>query len=159
MARFSAVAGGHRSGFTLIEALIVMIIAGILLGISVPSFGRLQARRAAINARDSFSLLAARARATAIETGSIVNLVIDPDEESALLTFATSGDTIVFMNYTGDFSADVQIADGALTVCYGPRGFALSGCTSIAAETEVLFERSGEESVALVRPLGQVVNE
>jgi prepilin-type N-terminal cleavage/methylation domain-containing protein len=148
-----------RGGFTLIEVLIVIMIGAVLTSIALPAFGNLQARRGAMNARDALIMLAVRARAVAIERGVVVTMVVDPEDDSVLLTLP-DGTTVEQMRFNLDFSANLSTVSGEpVVVCYSPRGYALQSCTTVAANEEVSFERAGATAVALIRPLGQVVRQ
>jgi prepilin-type N-terminal cleavage/methylation domain-containing protein len=148
-----------RSGFTLVEALIVIAIAGILSTIAFSGMKEYLARQGARNARDEFVYMAARARAAAIERSQVVRLEISPDEDRVRIVTSQNGVEKVLetRHYTGEFNAVVTTGNGeTLTICYSPRGYASTSCTSISEEVSVDFARAGKSARAVVRPLGQV---
>ncbi len=142
----------RKGGFSLIELLFVIMIGGVLLAITAPQIGRLQARGAAINARDGFIWLASRGRAAAIQEGQVVTVTLDPSARRATARTA-AGDTIDRLDFRGDYGASVTTSTGAaVSICYTPRGFA--DCP--ASDVDATF-RTGADSASLrVRPLGQV---
>ena len=74
---------GSRSGYTLVELLIVMLIASILMSMVVPQFTRMMTTRNAQNARDDLVWMAVRAKAKAVERGQTYMLEINPTTERA----------------------------------------------------------------------------
>src|SRR5262245_53490235 len=74
---------GQRPGFTAIELLIVMTIAGIIITFAIPSLNNAAQNRMAMNARDSFVWLGNKARGRAIEMGTTWMLEVDPATERA----------------------------------------------------------------------------
>jgi type II secretory pathway pseudopilin PulG len=142
------------AGFTGIEMLIVVIIAGVLLAMALPALGRARARQGVLNARDALVTLAARARAVAIEKGDAASLRVDAITDRAWIEHA--GSTIDAVDYSGEFDADVQIASGsgALCVRYNPRGLGIS-CGPALPDT-VTFTRGSHSARAVVQFLGQV---
>lgn len=119
-----------RPGFTVVELLFVMLIAGVLGALSLPQFARYMSRRNVVNATDSFRLSAARARAAAVERGDVMLVVVRPLQDSILIMSADATDTIDVLDYAaGEIQVDV-IAGSSLVVCYVPRGYAHPGCGS-----------------------------
>ena len=144
-----------RGGFTAVELVIVMIIAGIILSVAIPAFGRMAAQRGAANARDSIVLLSARARALAMERGSIVHLEVDPVSQRSWVRIGS--DTVQVVTYSQEFHAQLSTPDGQLVgVCYASRGLALPSCSSAALPVTVDFRRGGFTYSARIQRLGRV---
>ncbi|HEY8470564.1 MAG TPA: type II secretion system protein [Longimicrobiales bacterium] len=143
----------RTAGFTGIEMLVVLIIAGILVAMAMPALGRAWARQGALNARDSLVALAARARAAAIERGD-TELKVDALTDRAWIEQA--GSTIDAVDYSGEFDADVTTASGrdALCVRYNARGLGRS-CGHTLPDS-VVFTRGSYSARAVVQFLGQV---
>lgn len=155
---------GRRAGFSIVELLVVIAIAGVLLSLAGAAFGRLQARRGAMSARDSFVMLAARARAVAIERGRTARLELDPSAGVAWIQYRTAAgvDTVVErLHFRGEFDADLAVAVNAkIVLCFTPRGYTRGGGSCTGPESlpdTVMFARGGNVARALIRPLGQVV--
>lgn len=153
---------GSRAGFTVIEIGMVLVIAGILLGLAVPGFQKMQRNRAAQNARDSFVWLSNRARARAIETGTTQLLEINPPTDRAWIVRrggTLANDTLQMVHYPTEYgSAVTTVANTKITVCYNPRGYAweCSPGNSPTTDVNITFEHAARSAVARVKPLGQV---
>jgi Tfp pilus assembly protein FimT len=144
----------RTAGFTGIEMLIVLIIAGILLAMAMPALGRAWVRQGTLNARDTLVALSSRARAVAIERGDTVRLRVDAVTDRAWIEHA--GSTVDAVDYSGEFDADVRLASGrdALCVRYNARGLG-SSCGHTLPDT-VVFTRGSYSARAVVQLLGQV---
>lgn len=72
--------GGHpSSGFTLVEALVVLAVVGLAAGIAYPQLDRAIGAVRARQARSDVSAALLTARALALRTGAAADLKIDPD--------------------------------------------------------------------------------
>lgn len=150
----------NRAGLTLIELLVVIVISGILTGIASSGLMWYMADQGARNARDEYVYMAARARAAAVERARVVRLEIDPVTDRAWVVTGRSGagDTLEVRSFTGEYLADVTTAaNDTVRICYSPRGYAVSPCTNVDAETPMDFTRAGRSHRAVVWPLGQVL--
>ena len=76
-AKAPAARAGLRAGFTLLEIVIVLTVAGILIGIAAPSLARAHRRHAAYAAGRTLRADVAQARLKAILEGATVRVVID----------------------------------------------------------------------------------
>lgn len=82
------------AGFTLLELVLVLVIAGIVLGVSSPSLRRfLWSRRAGDAAREMVAL-AEYARSQAVVEGRAYRLNLDPEEGCFWLTAETAGEFV-----------------------------------------------------------------
>src|SRR5437868_2207336 len=99
---------GSRSGYTLVELLIVMLIASILMSMVVPQFTRMMTTRNAQNARDDLVWMAVRAKAKAVERGQTYMLEINPTTERAWIVkrnATVAADTIQTVDFSTEFKA------------------------------------------------------
>lgn len=142
----------RRAGFSVLELVVVIVIGGILATIVGPTIGKVQARMDTQAARDAFMLYASRARSMAIERGAVTTLEVNTATDVVTIRM---GATVLD---TYDFGAqhEVDLTGTSFSVCYSSRGFALSTCTSLAADTDVTFSRAGETAAATMKVLGQV---
>lgn len=145
----------HRAGFTVIELVIVLVIAGVIMSVMLPAFSRLPVQRGAANARDSIIMLAARARALAMERGTIVHLEIDPATQRSWVR--VGADTVQIHEYVGEYQATISTPEGAkVTVCYTSRGLALPSCSSAGLPVVISFSRGLYTYNARIQRLGRV---
>ncbi|MBI4546035.1 MAG: type II secretion system protein [Gemmatimonadetes bacterium] len=146
----------REAGFTLVEALIAVVIAAILVAIAMLPAGGVRDSWAVVNARNGYIWLSARAKMVAVERGSTARLIIDPATDRAWVVHSTS-DTITTLNFVDEFSADVTTATGdSIRVCYSSRGFALESCNTGGLPIVITFSRGTKQVQARVQPLGLV---
>lgn len=155
----------RQGGFTLIELVIVITIAGILMTYSIPRFQGARAQRTARNARDVFVWNAQRARARAIQTGTTYLYQLDPTTERAWIVKkggSTAADTLLTINFQTEYESTVSTsANSVITVCYNPKGYANTSCSGVTgtvptANVDVTFTNASYTSSARLKPLGQV---
>lgn len=145
-----------RQGFTLIELIVVLGIAGILAAMAAPRIEHALSAQAVVQGRDGLVWMAAIARASALERGAPVALLVDANTDRARIAVVSTDSTLETREFTAD-GVDVALSGGSsVRVCYTPRGWAmLTGCSSGLPVT-VYFRRNGQETAAQIRPLGQV---
>ncbi len=139
------------AGYTLIELLMVMLLAALLLGMGVNGLNRASAQRNVKGARDTFVWLARRAQATAVQRGSKVRLVLYPDSARARVTAPGRPDEVVY--FYKEYRTTVSAGGvDSVSVTYDPRGFANPQITPVT----VVFRQAQDSAVAVVQALGQV---
>lgn len=145
----------HRSsrGFTLVEVVIAIVLAGVLAAIAVRPFGAARDRFGADQGRLVFASMLARARAAAIETGAPTSLHVDTGADSVSI----SRGAVILETVHFDEELEVDIVGSNLTICMGPRGYAIQSCNSFNAPTQLEFERGGHGRVVELLPLGQLI--
>lgn len=150
-----------RAGFTLIELMVVIFIAGLIIAIAQPRVSQTLQQRYARNSRDAFAWAASRARARAIQTGATQLLVINPTTERAAVhrrNPTSAADTLMTIDFTNsEFNSTVATPSNAvLTVCYSPRGYAYAATGCNSTTVDVTFTHGVYTASARVKPLGQV---
>lgn len=146
--------GTQTRGFTMLEIVLVVSIAAILTSVALRGFSGVASRMAADDARRSFAAMQARARASALETGSVSRLRVDPAGDSAWVT-GSSG-TVERLNFATSREVDVQSTEsGIITLCINPRGFGDIRCNSFDASTvDLTFVQGGQSAALRILPLG-----
>ena len=146
----------NRRGFTLVEALVVMVVAGILGLLTFPTLAGAMSRRMAWNARAVATGMYSRARSNAIETGRSTTLtwtgnVAVITAGPRLLPGAGTVDTI---GKPEDFrllyGVTVTGTPGSV-LTIDPRGLGTS------ASTTVFFSRDGISDSVMVTGYGRVI--
>jgi prepilin-type N-terminal cleavage/methylation domain-containing protein len=145
-----------RSGFTLVELVIVILMGSILTSFAVSSFSNMQGRFSTTGARNVFQSMVSRAKAQAIEYGTFVSLTAEANGDSVWISV---GDSILEKIYFADEQAvDLTFSSGSLlTICMSPRGWADTNCSTHSSSVNVIFKAGADSSYVTVRPLGQVV--
>ncbi len=143
----------RKYGFTLLELVVVMVLATLLVGLAGKAFGATQRRFAAEQGLKVFESMHARARGAAIESGASVRLFVDPTADTVSLT---RGSVVLETIHFGDELA-VDIGGNSLTLCMGPRGFASDACTSFDTPQTLTFTRGDNTETVRILPLGQLV--
>lgn len=150
-----------RAGFTLIELMVVIFIAGLIMAIATPRVSQTLQQRYARNSRDAYAWAASRARARAIQTGTTQLLVIDPATEKATVhrrNPTSAADTLMTIDFTNsEYNSTVTTpSNTTLTVCYSPRGYAFTGTGCNNSTVDVTFTHGVYTAQARVKVLGQV---
>lgn len=141
------------AGFTLMELMFVLLIAGILLSIGMKQFGRLQVQHQVRNARDVLVYMGVRAQSEAMKHGDLVRIEIWPDTNMAKIV-TQSDSTLERVRFDSQFTA--RLIGPAITACYSSRGFALPSCTTSGLPRNIGFVIGSDTASAKVLPLGQI---
>ena len=138
-----------KRGFTLPELLLVLAVAGILMGIAIPQLANAWDR---VQVEASASHLVAahqRARIMAIARGLALTLTID----SAALTITPRSETAALWAEPGPSLFNVSLAGAARRVTFSPEGFTLGLSNASlhlvrgSATRTVVFSRLGRVRV------------
>ncbi len=144
-----------RLGFTMVEMAIVLTIGSILIGFALPRLQDSLHRRDVSGTRDGVLLLAARARARAMEHAQTVEFHLSPDE--GLAAVVQAGDTIEILRFGEELDVAARSDAGDLVMCYTARGYATEPCsTDLEGHAEVVFYRASNTASLEVWQLGQV---
>jgi len=144
-----------RAGFTIVELAIVLIISSILIGFAVPRLQEAFQRREVTGVRDGIVLMAAQARARAMEQAETIEFRLDTDDSVAVIL--DSGDTIDILRFGNELGIGAEADSAVIRLCYTPRGFATTPCsTALGGPMDVVFSRGGIESTVEIWTLGQL---
>lgn len=154
-----------RSGFSLIEVVIVLLIAGVLGGVVAPQIAKYTSKRSVDNARTALVHTAAQARAQAVQTGQEVEMLVRPMSNSVVVVNA-AGDTVAKLDLehgpvratlVGTSAANGTPSNAEFVVCYVPRGYARPACGDYALPRTVVFASlGGRDTARAVVNVGQV---
>ena len=139
----------HRSGFTLVEILIVIAIMSIVLAFALPKMGNMNDRNQMRSAKDGIASSMSTVRAAAISTGRIATLYLAGD--SIRYTMGTGaaevakGTTVNLNRQVG-----VKVISSGVTIAFDGRGM-----TSGAAR-KVIFTRGPLTDSLCISPIGLI---
>ena len=71
---------GRRGGFTLIEMIVVVIVIAVTAGLTAPAMMRMAGVEADVRGTAPLAALLRSARRQAVESGSVVRVIIDPKD-------------------------------------------------------------------------------
>jgi prepilin-type N-terminal cleavage/methylation domain-containing protein len=140
----------QRRGFTLIEMLIVITIAGVLLGVVVPRYGPIASAMSVHSAKQELGSMLAQGRATAIQTDQTV-LFVRTGNVISLIGVNGAGSTILSQqDLRSQFGVDVSATRD--TVTYDSRGMVVGNSATLKF---VVNKSTTRDSVCLMA-LGKV---
>ena len=145
-----------RGGFSMIELLVVVVIAAVLMTIGTNKFRKFEKYQSIQNASNAVIQLARRARSAAIEKGTTVQLDIDATNMRAVVSVGGTAIDRIYFSELGVTSV-VNSTGATITVCYNARGFALTSTCSTALPATVTFSRADQSGVVTVQALGRIV--
>lgn len=144
----------NRSGFSLLELIIVVMVGGILAGLAAPPITSYWSGRQMIQARNAFILASAGARSTAVELGDLVVMSVYPEGDSIVWT-DRAGNLIDVLELEID-GTRADLVGPEISVCYMPRGYVHPTCRDGGdLPASVGFARGGDTLWAEIT-LGQV---
>lgn len=145
----------NRRGFTIIELITVILIAGVLVTIAFSAFGTVSRRYAAREARSTFAALHARSRAQAIEYGQTIRFRAETAGDS--IWIERNDTTLETIRLMTEFGVDLVSSDASLLLCLNSRGYGDESCSDFDAATTFLFATSSDTTSLEMLPLGQLV--
>lgn len=151
-----------RRGFSAVELVFVMLIAGTLMGLAMPAFRSYRNQREVMNAQHAYQMVAARARAAAVERGDVVILMTRIYRDSVFVMSGDMSDTLEVLDFrNGETRADILL-DGTpapFLICYMPRGFAHPSCKDgeyLPAKIGFTTWAGADTAWAVINAVGQV---
>ena len=146
----------RRSGFSIIELVVVLMVGSVLTSIAITEFNGVSGRFAVKGARQTLMSMHARARVQAVEFGQTVKLHVDPGGDSIWLS--RDGEVLDVLDFGKEFNVDIQTSTNSeVRVCMNPRGFADTGCNSFTSPVTVTFVLMSDSASVLILTLGQMV--
>ena len=139
----------NRSGFTLAEILIVMVIMGIVAMMSLPKIGHMNDRNQMRSAKDGISAKLAAARAAAIATGRQSKFYVEGDS-MRMTTFSGATETAKGATVYLSRQFGVTVLSPNISIAFDGRGM-----TSNAGNI-VKFKRNAIVDSLCISPIGLV---
>jgi prepilin-type N-terminal cleavage/methylation domain-containing protein len=140
----------QRSGFTLVEVLMVITIVGVLLGVVVPRYGAISGGMNVHSAKQEIGALLAQGRATAIQTDQTVLVIRSANVISLVGVSGATSTFITQQNLGSQFG--VTVSSTKDTVTYDSRGMVTGNTSTLKF---VVTNGSVRDSVCLMA-LGKV---
>ena len=141
-----------RSGFTLIEALVCVVVLGLICLIGFPKISAAMVRSDLRSARTTVVNLVATARAASIQTGQRTWVKFDGNNALVLIRDAAGAtDTIgAVQNLSAQYAVTVVGVD---SIAFDPRGFG----ASFGDTTSVTLSRNSHSETVTLDGLGRVI--
>ena len=127
-----------RRGYTLLEIVLSLVIAGLLLGIALPRFGAFRDQLAVREESGRIAAAHRRARITAILQSRPVVLTIGPDS----LTIVAEADSGVPWSQAGPAAHGVTLAGGSRELTFSPLGITTGVSNATFRLTRGAFTRT-----------------
>ncbi len=136
-----------RRGFTLVEAVAVIVVTGILLAIALPRVGELRDRSSVQGATAEVVGLLASARRSALERGQPVAARFSADQGTAALIAGV--DTLAFRRLGDEYGVSLDASRDSIAYGATGRGYG-------AANTRLIISRGSARDTVFVARTGRV---
>jgi prepilin-type N-terminal cleavage/methylation domain-containing protein len=151
----------ERSGFTLIEAMMVVAIVAIVAATGAPKVSAALQRRTTASAADQFVLTHSLTKSTALRFGRIAQLHIDAPGQRFWVDVDTSANgigqraTIANIRFTSDNG--MAMTTNRSLLCFDPRGIASTAGSCEPGNAQVIFSDSEVADTVTTTALGKVL--
>lgn len=149
-----------KKGFTVVELLVVLILAGIAIAIISPSLSRAFRRTGVRAAVDEFSSTHSLARSTAVRYGRLAELHIDAVGMAFWVEVDTSSgggvrDTIGVVKYLD--ANDVTVQSNRALLCFDARGLPSTRGSCESADAQLIFTSGSRVDTVSITALGRIL--
>lgn len=147
----------HTAGFTAIEMVIVIVVAGIMMAISVPFLRNTSQKTSVSGAADEISRLYATARAASIARGKLAWLVLDPSTSSVLVVAKqVNGTGIDTVSQADNLATRYKVTFTTSTdsLVFTPRGV---GANLVTTTVILSSTTGGVVDTVYIYPTGKIV--
>lgn len=144
------------AGFTVIELLIVIVIAGIMMAVAIPFFRTTSQKSAARGAADEVARLYATARAVSIQRGKLAYLVMDPSAGTVMvIAKQASGTGVDTVSQPDDLGTryGVTFTTTSDSLAFTPRGIGANLSNTTVILTSV---SGGYADTVVIYPTGKI---
>jgi len=138
-------------GFSLVEAMVVVVIIGVLTLIIVPRIEPLVASRAVASARAGFTTLYSRARVAAVQNRRPATLTVDGNMMSVVISLAGGGSQNIGGAIRFDSTYGVTATASPTSVTIQPTGLITTGLPF-----QLVLVRSNAADTVRITDLGKL---
>ena len=148
-----------RRGLAVVWVVMGLTIAAVPVVVFAGSLAGLQGRVAVRSAQSRFLSLHGLSRSLAVEWGTPMSLVADPETQTVTVRVGCSdnGRILESRDFKLSYRVDMLTGGGVLRVCMTPRGYADPGSNSYTSEGRVNFLRGAHAASVVLFALGQAV--
>jgi prepilin-type N-terminal cleavage/methylation domain-containing protein len=140
----------RRDGFTLVEALIVVVLLGLMVLIGFPKMSAAMSRSDLRSARTTMVNLVAAARAASMQTNRVTWVKIEGTSAYVGASNGATVDTVGTVHDVGD--AYGVTVTGVDSIQFDPRGFG----AGFGDDASIVLTRAGHSSTITIDGLGRV---
>jgi Tfp pilus assembly protein FimT len=138
-------------GFSLVEAMIVVVIIGVLTLIIAPRIEPIMASRSVAAARAGFSTLYSRARVAAVQSRRQATVTVDQNMASAVISLSGGGTQNIGGAIRFDSTYGVTATASPTTVVIQPTGLVTTGLPF-----QLILARSDARDTVQILDLGRI---
>lgn len=151
----------RRSGFTLLETIIVMFLMAVIAVMGAPKLSSALRQRTVAAAADEFVLGHSMARSTALRFGRVAQLHIDSNALQFWVDVDTSANHVgqrATISYVHSLAGNgLTMASNRSIVCFDARGLAATGGACEAGDVTITFTDADKTSVVTSTTLGKIL--
>jgi prepilin-type N-terminal cleavage/methylation domain-containing protein len=150
-----------QKGVSLLEIIVVMVIASVIVGMGAPKVSGALRQRSVTSAADQFLLAHSFARSTGIRYGRVAQLHIDASTARAWVDVDTSanrvGQRATISSVRRLSSNGVTMSSNRSIVCFDARGVATTGGVCEAGNLAITFTDVDKSASVTSTVLGKIV--
>ena len=151
----------QRRGFTMIEAIMVVSVIGIVAAIGGPRVSLVLQRRSTSSGADQFVVTHSLTRSTALRYGRVAQLHIDQPGQRYWIDVDTSangiGQRAIVANVRYPTENGLQMTSNRALVCFDARGIASTLGSCEAGDANVIFSDGVMADTVVTTILGKVL--
>jgi prepilin-type N-terminal cleavage/methylation domain-containing protein len=151
----------RRRGFTLLEAIIVMVLFAVIAAMGVPKLSAALRRRTTQTAADQFATAHSLARATAVRYGRVAQLHIDASTRRFWVDVDTSANGFgqrATIWYVRDLtSPGLVMTSNRSLLCFDARGLPSTNAPCEAADAQIIFTALDKADTVTTASLGKIL--
>jgi prepilin-type N-terminal cleavage/methylation domain-containing protein len=151
----------RRRGFTLLEAIIVMVLFAVIAAMGVPKLSAALRRRTTQTAADQFATAHSLVRATAVRYGRVAQLHIDASTRRFWVDVDTSANGFgqrATIWYGRDLtSPGLVMTSNRSLLCFDARGLPSTNAPCEAADAQIIFTALDKADTVTTASLGKIL--